>query len=110
MSQLSPVLRGLAGGRLAFWCAGCGEAHNVIVEGDQRPRWGYNGNPAKPTFTPSILVSWNEPSDNPDEFDDETKDRKHICHSYVTDGRIQYLTDSTHALAGRTIDLPEWPT
>lgn len=44
-------------------------------------RWGYNGDPVKPTFTPSILVTWGEPSDVPDEFDDESKDRKMICHS-----------------------------
>jgi hypothetical protein len=29
------------------------------------------------------------------------------CHSFVTDGRIQFLSDSTHALAGQTVDLPE---
>lgn len=32
-----------------------------------------------------------------------------LCHSFVTDGRIQFLTDSTHELAGQTVDLPEWP-
>jgi len=30
-----------------------------------------------------------------------------VCHSYVTDGRIQFLADCTHALAGLTVDLPE---
>jgi hypothetical protein len=33
-----------------------------------------------------------------------------VCHSFVTDGRIQFLTDCTHAFAGRTVDLPEWDT
>ena len=28
------------------------------------------------------------------------------CHSFVTDGRIQFLSDSTHVLAGQTVDLP----
>ena len=28
-------------------------------------------------------------------------------HSYVTDGRIQYLSDCTHPLAGQTVDLPD---
>ena len=32
-----------------------------------------------------------------------------VCHSFVTDGRIQFLADCTHALAGQTVDLPEWP-
>ena len=30
-----------------------------------------------------------------------------VCHSFVTDGRIQFLADSNHALAGQTVDLPE---
>ena len=29
------------------------------------------------------------------------------CHSFVTDGRIQYLDDCTHELRGQTIDLPD---
>lgn len=28
------------------------------------------------------------------------------CHSFVTDGRIQFLTDSWHSLKGQTVDLP----
>lgn len=29
------------------------------------------------------------------------------CHSFVTDGKIQFLSDCSHAKAGMTIDLPE---
>lgn len=61
------------------------------------PRWTYNGDPIKPTFQPSIKVTY------------ETPGATRICHSFVTDGRIQFLTDSTHALAGQTVDLPPWP-
>lgn len=32
-----------------------------------------------------------------------------VCHSFVTDGRIQFLSDCTHSLAGQTVDLPEMP-
>lgn len=31
-----------------------------------------------------------------------------VCHSFVTAGRIQFLGDSTHALAGQTVDVPDW--
>ena len=31
-----------------------------------------------------------------------------ICHSFITDGKIQYLNDCTHKLAGQTIELPEF--
>jgi hypothetical protein len=32
-----------------------------------------------------------------------------VCHSFVTDGRIQYLSDCTHAMAGQTKELADWP-
>lgn len=32
----------------------------------------------------------------------------YTCHSFVTDGRIQFLGDCTHSLAGQTVDLPDW--
>lgn len=60
-----------------------------------------------PTFTPSVLATWNEPSDNPAEFDDQTKDKRMICHSFVTGGSIQFLGDCTHKLAGQTVPLPD---
>lgn len=104
MGQLSPKLRNVANGGLMFRCPGCDEAHQVRVGEGPGPRWGWNGNADKPTFTPSILVTWRvppprEPDDPPDQ----------VCHSYVTDGRIQFLGDCTHALAGQTVDLPDWP-
>ncbi|WP_259106184.1 hypothetical protein [Pseudomonas sp. JUb42] len=30
-----------------------------------------------------------------------------ICHSFVTDGRIQYLGDCTHGLDGQAAEVPE---
>jgi hypothetical protein len=59
------------------------------------PVWTFNGNLEKPTFTPSILVTMPIEGEKPK-----------ICHSFVTDGRIQFLGDCTHALAGKTVDLP----
>jgi hypothetical protein len=28
-----------------------------------------------------------------------------MCHSFVVDGRIEYLSDCTHEMAGMTVDL-----
>lgn len=99
------VLRTIEGGRLAFRCPGCNETHQVAVGDGPGPRWGFNGDYDRPTFTPSILVTWSEPSDVPEEFDDTSKDRKFICHSFVTGGQIQFLSDCTHSLAGQTVQL-----
>ena len=98
VSAISKFLRSAEGGRLLFYCRGCGMAHQVSVGDGPGPRWGYNGNPDKPTFTPSVRVRWTHgPQHEP-----------RVCHTFVTDGRIQYLGDCTHALAGQTIDLPEF--
>jgi hypothetical protein len=117
MAIVGKKLRSLQGNRLGFMCPGCKELHQVTVlpaigprgaeTSTPHPVWGYNGNPDAPTFTPSIMVWWSEPSDIDDEFDDPSKDRQCRCHSFVTDGRIQFLSDCTHALAGQTVDLPD---
>lgn len=97
MAALSKILRSVAGDRLLFWCPGCDGAHAVHIGSGPGPKWTYNGDPDKPTFRPSILV-------NPGQ---ETLGVP-LCHSFVTDGRIQFLDDCTHAQAGQTIDIPDW--
>lgn len=93
--------------RISFMCLGCGRRHVVQVGEGTGPRWSWNGSLEMPTSSPSVLVTWNEPSDNPDEFDDTSKDVKKVCHTFVRNGQIEYLSDCTHSLAGKTIDLPE---
>lgn len=78
-----------------FECPGCGFLPAVHVKGAARPTWTWNGSLTAPTFQPSIAVSWDE------------QGVPKICHSFVTDGRIQFLSDCTHALAGQTVPLPE---
>lgn len=102
MAALSRKLRSVEGGRLMFWCPGCQGAHQVGVGAGPGPRWGYNGNPDAPTFTPSVLVTYAGADAGKDGAPPE------ICHSFVTDGRIQFLSDCTHALAGKTVELPDW--
>lgn len=122
MSQISPQLRILEGDRLAFWCPGCKESHQIAIGEGPGPRWGYNGNPGRPTFTPSVLVTGRDFTDK-GEADFEAwhaagcptpaptfESADLVCHTFITDGRIQFLSDCTHELAGQTIDLPPWPS
>lgn len=102
---LRGILRTIEGGRLGFYCPGCKELHQVAIGDGPGPRWGFNGDYDRPTFTPSVLVRWNEPSDVPEEFDDTSKDKQFFCHSFVTNGEIQFLGDCTHELAGQTVRL-----
>lgn len=102
-----------------FKCPGCGNSHVLPVgpgNGSVHARWDFNGNLEKPTFTPSVLAQGNKRIF--DEEGDWTGDWQmgadgnpipYICHSFITDGRIQFLSDCTHELAGQTVGLPEWP-
>jgi len=97
----------------AFQCPGCGSLHGI------NDRWTWNGDTERPTITPSILVrgtkitekGWAEidawrASGNPkrEEPFDSTPT---VCHSFVTDGQIQFLNDCTHDLAGQTVPLAD---
>lgn len=95
-----------------FECPGCGCAHRIQHGSGDGPRWAFNGSFEKPTFHPSVLVRGTQPI-----TDDEHKrimggekiePRPLVCHSFVTDGRIAFLGDCTHGMAGQTVDLPEW--
>lgn len=82
-------------------CPGCDGPHVLPIEREQSPKWTFNGSLERPTLTPSILVTYNgADADTPDGC-------PAVCHSFVTDGRIQFLDDSTHALKGQTVELPE---
>ena len=82
---------------VGFKCPGC-KNHHVLptsLEG-QDSKWGFNGDFASPTFSPSILQR---------EFDGDSVIA--VCHSFVRNGEIQFLGDCTHALAGQTVVLDE---
>lgn len=107
-------------------CPGCGEMHQVTIKvqprGREGPLWGWNGDGDAPTFTPSVLIRGVRLDMDDDELDrilaeyNLPTDRERlladrrvntVCHSFITDGRIRFLGDCTHALAGRTVDLPD---
>lgn len=121
MAQISKYLRSIEGGGLGYWCQGCDMLHQVRVGEGPGPRWGYNGNPDRPTFTPSVLVRWDTLSPAARERnqafyrehgrymtrEELPADVQHVCHTFITDGRVQFLSDCTHQFAGQTLDLPE---
>jgi hypothetical protein len=107
MSVLGKKLRSLEGGIVAFECLGCGCGHAIPVAAEPPSRnWQWNGNADAPTFTPSILVTYPANPDAIEEFKEWRTERR--CHSFVINGQIQYLPDSTHKFAGKTIELPDW--
>lgn len=89
---------------IRFDCPGCKDPHVIPTGGPHA--WNFNGSLESPTLSPSILVRFT--ASDPD--DPAAVAQESVCHSFVTDGRIQFLGDCTHALAGQTVDLPECVT
>jgi hypothetical protein len=99
-----------------FRCPGCKTAHGVAVREDgaaDKFFWDWNGSDDRPTFMPSILAHphptfvdhdlQGEALTSPDNVTNTPR-----CHSFVADGRIQFLADCSHELKGQTVELPEW--
>ena len=99
MGKLSSKLRSTPDG-LIFWCPGCDGAHVIKTVGSHA--WTYNGDPEFPTFSPSVLVSYNGTDAGIDGAPPA------ICHFFVNNGQMQFLTDCTHDLAGTTITMPDF--
>jgi len=61
--------------------------------------WQFNGNKKAPTFSPSLLTNGGAGG-------------RERSHCFVRDGMVQFLGDCSHALAGKTVELPavkDWP-
>lgn len=103
----------MAEGHLAFICPGCKERHVVNVNPG---RWTFNDNYDAPTLSPSILVRSGHYAspDKPcwctfeERYGEPAPYKCYTCHSFVTDGKIQFLGDCTHELAGQTVELQDF--
>lgn len=101
MGQLSQFLRNTEDG-VAHYCVACKGMHNFSVK---RPnylsqRWTWNENIIAPTFFPSMHIV----------VRDMRKPKfMQSCHYWLRSGRVEFLRDSTHSMAGITISLPVLP-
>jgi Family of unknown function (DUF6527) len=103
MSAVGTKLRRLEGGRVAFWCPACNRGHALTMRSATGDGWGWNDDADVPTFTPSVLTKYNRSDAG------QNGPPPAVCHLYVTNGRLLYLGDCTHAMAGKTVDMPDWP-
>lgn len=86
-------------GMKVFYCPACNEHHGV------NSGWTFNGDYERPTFSPSLLVrgikltekgeaeyaAWSA-SGHP-RRDAPFDSAPTVCHTFITDGRIQFLND-----------------
>lgn len=92
MKPLSPKLLEMLG-ELAHWCPGCNRLHIIYINsycGKSRLQWEWDGDLERPTVQPALHVA------------DE-------CHYALRNGRIEFFSNCCHALAGKTVALPDLP-
>lgn len=86
---------------LMFVCPGCKVGGPEGYEGlhmlpvnseNHTPSWNWNGDLEHPTLEPSVLTRGYS-----------------LCHSYLRNGKFEFLTDSEHPLSGQTVDIPDLP-
>lgn len=123
MSAISKVLRRASDAdgddQLMFWCPGCKSIHAVNLSrpaDHPGPVWSWNGDAQRPTFSPSFLLRREEYWTPPVTAENLADWRRapwpqmkapYVCHIFVADGRIEFLADCTHHLAGQTVDMVE---
>lgn len=82
----------------SIFCPACGCGHKFD------DRWTFNGDHEKPTFRPSMLVhGWKTDGTELPGYRIQKR-----CHSFVTDGKIQYLDDCEHEMRGKTVELEDF--
>lgn len=77
-------------GQLWWWCPGCEMHHGVPVDPADPKHWAWNGSLEAPTLSPSVRVYTHANS---------------ICHCFIREGKIEFLNDCLHALAGQTVAM-----
>jgi hypothetical protein len=108
-------------GGIRWWCPGCKHSHIVPVK--QYPNryttasmppdgWDWDGSLDAPTLSPSVLVYGRQTFINSDLEGDALTAPENLtmtprCHTFVTGGRIEFLPDCTHELAGQTVDMED---
>jgi hypothetical protein len=74
-----------------YLCPGCGYTHAFALK-KEGGKHEFNMDFDNPTITPSLV-------------NDFTPGRR--CHSTIRNGRIKYMKDSWHPMAGQDVELPQ---
>ncbi len=71
--------------------------------------WTWNGDTEKPTLRPSLLTTGTYPATDEEieliMMKVKVEPKPFTCHVWVNDGMVEYLNDSTHEFAGKTLPL-----
>jgi hypothetical protein len=108
MGKISAKLRSVEGGAYGHWCPGCRQMHVIHVDSPNHcgAQWSFDGNVEARSGAPlvNIFVAWTW-----SHLEDERGLTDVRCHYSIRAGQIEFCGDSTHALAGKTVPLPDLP-
>ncbi len=85
---------------LTWYCPGCRRNHDVPVPPHPQA-WEWNRSLEAPTLSPSVLVEYNGRDAGKDGAPPA------VCHCFIRDGRIEFLGDCSHDLAGREVPMED---
>jgi hypothetical protein len=78
--------------------------------------WSFNGDYERPTFSPSFLHTGHKTGTRPDGEWDGSWPRDangklipYRCHYILTDGILNFCSDSDHEFAGQSVPIPGLP-
>lgn len=92
MSEILSTKLRRNGDMLMHWCPGCNARHLInLVRDGCGPAWDWNGSVDAPSLSPSVNIVGR-------------------CHYFLQNGHLIFCSDSAHALAGKTVPLPDFPT
>ncbi|PKN16515.1 MAG: anaerobic dehydrogenase [Deltaproteobacteria bacterium HGW-Deltaproteobacteria-23] len=94
MAKIKKIQRSENSWQYHFVCPGCNCEHAFD------DRWKFNHDFDKPTISPSFLQRGFMGFKNEKPF-------YGTCHSFIENGSIRFLSDCSHELAGRTVELPD---
>ena len=77
-------LRHTTDDKYIFYCIGCKCHHGF------NKNWTFDGNIERPTVSPSLLTTGGM-----------------TCHLFITQGKLVYLNDCFHELAGQTVEMQD---
>lgn len=72
-----------------YYCPGCKREHAFGLQGEGGHHT-FNMDLENPTVVPSLMQNFAKYT---------------VCHSFIKNGKIQFLNDCTHELKGQTVEL-----
>lgn len=104
MGQITAKMRSTTDG-FSWWCPGCEEGHPLPY----KRGWTFDGNLDAPTFSPSFKHEYPRFKRVDERGIGIGEKEPYCCHYIITAGQVMFCSDSTHALAGKTVPMPDLP-